>query len=70
MDGICEVTYQVNELPKYMIRDKPELIPNPELCQGQKYFELIKTRNTENCAKRATFFASFAGSGHYTTLTR
>ena len=41
IDGICEVTYQINELPKYMIRDRPELIPNPELCQGQKYFELI-----------------------------
>ena len=37
IDGICEVTYQINELPEYMIRDKPELIPNPELCPAGKY---------------------------------
>ena len=37
IDGICEVTYQINELPEYMIRDRPELIPNPELCPAGKY---------------------------------
>ena len=68
IDGICEVTYQINELPKYMIRDRPELIPNPELCPaGQKYFEVIKTKNTENCERRAAFY--FTKPGRYMANT-
>jgi len=55
IDGICEVTYQINELPTYMVRDKPELIPLPEQCQDQRYFELIKTKNVDNCESRASF---------------
>lgn len=55
MDGICEVTYQINELPKYMIRDRPELIPYPEECRGQKYYEVTKSKNIDNCEKRSAF---------------
>lgn len=55
IDGICEVTYQINELPKYMIRDRPEMVPYPEQCQGQKYYEVIKTKNVDNCEKRSAF---------------
>jgi len=62
IDGICEVTYQVNELPKYMVRDRPELVPHPEECAEDKYFEVIKTKNVDNCDKRASF--SFEQPGH------
>jgi len=56
IDGVCENTYEVNELPAYMIRDRPELIPLPVKCPADaKYFELTKTRNVDSCEKRATF---------------
>lgn len=63
MDGICEVTYQINELPKYMIRDRPELIPYPEECRGQQYFEVTKSKNIDNCEKRSAF--SFYKPGYF-----
>ena len=34
----------MNELPKYMVRDRPELVPHPEQCAEDKYFEVIKTK--------------------------
>ena len=41
----------MNELPKYMVRDRPELVPHPEECAEDKYFEVIKTKNVDNCDK-------------------
>jgi len=63
IDGICEVTYQVNELPKYMIRDRPELIPQPEKCEEQRYFEVVKTKNVNECDQRSAF--SFVPEGRF-----
>jgi len=55
IDGICEVTYQINELPKYMVVDKPEMVPYPEECRGQKYYEVTKIKNVDNCERRSAF---------------
>ena len=63
IDGICEVTYQVNELPKYMIRDRPELIPQLEKCEEQRYWEVVKTKNVDKCEQRAAF--SFIPAGKF-----
>ena len=63
IDGLCEVTYQVNELPKYMIRDRPELVPQRQQCQEDKYYEIVKTKNVDNCERRSAF--SFVNPGHY-----
>ena len=53
----------MNELPKYMVRDRPELVPHPEQCAEDKYFEVIKTKNVDNCDKRSAF--TFEQPGHY-----
>ena len=63
IDGVCEVTYQINELPKYMVRDRPELIPRPEACREDKYYEVIKTKNVGSCERRASF--SFYKPGYF-----
>lgn len=63
IDGICEVTYQVNELPEYMIRDRPDLVPYPQECQQRQYYEVVKTKNVDNCEKRAAF--SFFKPGQF-----
>ena len=55
IDGICEVTYQVNELPMYMIRDRPELVPQIEKCPEQRFYEVVKTKNVNNCERRSAF---------------
>ena len=47
-----------------MVRDKPELIPNPELCPADhKHFEVVKTKNTQNCERSAAFY--FTKPGRY-----
>jgi hypothetical protein len=59
LQGRCEATYQVNEIPEYIIREQPELAPMPELCPsaqaGRKYFEITRTRNLLSCDRRAQF---------------
>nr|ADD73552.1 vitellogenin 2 [Paracyclopina nana] len=62
IDGICEVTYQVNEIPKYMIRDRPEYVINHESCPEQKYYSIVKTKNVDNCERRASFNSFKPGS--------
>jgi hypothetical protein len=64
LDGLCDVLYQVNELPHYMIKERSEKIPNGQLCpQGSKYFEIVKTRDVNSCVKRSSF--SFYKPGFY-----
>ena len=46
-----------------MIVDRPELIPQPEQCQEEKYYEIVKTKNVDNCERRSEF--SFVQPGHY-----
>ena len=59
MQGSCENTYQVNELPEYVIKENPELIPLPSKCPRnaaeRKYFEITRTRNLNSCARRSNF---------------
>ena len=46
-----------------MVRDRPELISHPDQCQGQRYYELIKTKNVDNCENYAAF--SFTKPGKF-----
>lgn len=59
LDGVCEVNYQLNEMPSYVVKDLPKVIPYPEECprlsEGGKYFELIKTRDISSCSKYTSF---------------
>ena len=32
LQGTCENTYEINELPEYVIKENPELIPMPSQC--------------------------------------
>lgn len=64
MQGVCETTYQVNELPRYIVKDRPELITFPEACTEEKYYGIIKTNNVDNCEKRDSF--GFFQPGRFT----
>ena len=35
-----------------MVRDRPELVPHPEECSEDKYFEVIKTKNVDGGSSR------------------
>ena len=59
LQGRCENTYQVNELPEYLIAEKPELIPLPSKCPtnptARKYFEIVQTRDLNSCERSTQF---------------
>jgi len=74
IDGVCESTYEVRELPKYMIVERPDMIPYPEACPTEKYWGITKTRDIQKCEKRSAFIfaglSSFGGVVIIIYLTR
>merc|ERR1712029_665708 len=61
--GKCLATYQVNQLPEYIVKEDPTLIPFPESCPEKKYFEIVRTLDFDNCEKQSSF--SFYRPGHF-----
>merc|ERR1712168_1593737 len=61
--GKCLATYQVNELPEFLVKQDPTLIPFPESCPVKKYYEIVRTLDFDNCEKQASF--SFYRPGHF-----
>jgi len=51
IEGICEVTYQINELPEYMVKERIEMFPKMEECKTSKFFEIVKTKDIASCKK-------------------
>jgi len=63
IDGVCENVYEVRQIPKYMVVDRPEMIPFPEACPEQKYFGVTKTKDVAKCEKNSGF--NYFGTGRY-----
>ena len=55
VDGKCENTYQVMELPKYMLQELAPEITEQGKCQGEKFVQIIKSRNVDNCVEHSAF---------------
>ena len=55
VDGECENTYTVTELPEYMVSELPSELINAKQCQGKKVVQVIKTRDVNKCTERAVF---------------
>merc|ERR1711970_848644 len=60
IEGRCENTYQVSELPEYLIREVEQGMIMPELCEGKKYFQVLKARDITKCTERSIFISSKA----------
>jgi len=63
VSGKCLSSYQVNELPEYIVRENPTLVPVPEACPTNKYFEVVRSVDFNNCQKQSSF--SFYRPGHF-----
>jgi len=55
VSGRCMATYQVNEIPEYIVKENPEMVPMPEACPEQTFFEVIRNVDFENCEKLSSF---------------
>merc|ERR1711970_787457 len=60
IEGRCENTYQVSELPEYLIHEVEQGMIMPELCKGKKYFQVQKARDITKCMERSIFLSSKA----------
>merc|ERR1712061_569873 len=65
IEGKCENTYQVSELPEYMIHDYEKGMFNTALCHGKKYFQILRTKDISKCVERNLFLSS---KGHKNCL--
>merc|ERR1711868_220845 len=65
IEGKCQNTYQVSEVPEYMINDYEQGMLKPELCQGKKYWQLLRTRDITKCQDSSIFISS---KGHKNCL--
>merc|ERR1712126_725345 len=65
IEGKCQNTYQVSELPEYMINEYEQGMLKPELCQGKKYWQLLRTRDITKCQDSSIFLSS---KGHKNCL--
>merc|ERR1740128_627548 len=65
IEGKCENTYHVSELPEYIIHDYEKGMINSALCEGKKYFQLVRTRDITKCVEKNIFLSS---KGHKNCL--
>ena len=65
MEGKCENTYHVSELPEYMVTEYERGMLRPELCQGKKYYQVVRTKDMTKCQDRSIYLSS---QGHRNCL--
>jgi len=65
IEGKCENTYQVSELPQYMANEYEQGMFKPEVCQGKKYFQILRTRDITKCQDSVIYLSS---KGHQNCL--
>merc|ERR1711970_467420 len=58
VDGICENTYQVSEIPQYMISSIERNLVKMEECQGKRMYQVVRTRDITKCTTRSVFIAA------------
>merc|ERR1712200_118097 len=58
IDGVCENTYQVTEVPAYLVSEAEKALMKPEMCEGKKIFQVMRTRDITKCTERSLFVAT------------
>lgn len=55
IEGVCDVIYQVNELPEYIVKERAHYFPHLEACTSKKFYEITKTKEIDSCKKSAVY---------------
>ena len=66
IEGKCENTYQVSQLPEYMVTELEQGLIKTELCQGQNYYQVLRTRDITKCQESSIYVSS---KGHKNCVT-
>jgi len=62
IDGDCEVQYNINKLPEALaieFENKEMDTEASKLCQGEDYYEILRTKNLQKCSGRPIFQQSY-----------
>merc|ERR1719312_2127547 len=62
IDGDCEVQYNINKLPEALaieFENKEMDTEASKLCQGEDYYEILRTKNLKKCSGRPIFQQSY-----------
>jgi hypothetical protein len=65
IEGKCENTYHVSELPEYMITEYELGMLKSERCEGKKYYQVTKTKDISKCQDWSLYLSS---QGHKNCL--
>merc|ERR1711936_1406356 len=65
IEGKCENTYHVTELPEYLVTEYEQGMLKFERCQGKKYYQVTKTKDMTKCEDRSLYLSS---QGHKNCL--
>ena len=58
IEGKCENTYHVTELPEYLVTEYEQGMLKFERCQGKKYYQVTKTKDMTKCEDRSLYLSS------------
>lgn len=62
LDGVCRVRYEVFEMPKATIFEEEEFAANHFCSQDAKVYQMIKTKDVNNCLHRKSFVYAKPGT--------
>jgi len=65
IEGKCENTYHVSELPEYLVNEYEQGMMKSERCQGKKYYQVMRTKDMAKCQDRSLYLSS---QGHQNCL--
>jgi len=58
--GKCETIYSITKLPEHQIREFEEKEKTEgKACEGQGYYEILKTKNFDRCTEHPTYVRTF-----------
>ena len=60
--GECETIYTIAKLPGHLVVELQENeLQRDSTCEGKEHFEIIKTKNLDNCSDRPVYHKSVGG---------
>nr|AAC32024.1 vitellogenin [Pimpla nipponica] len=63
--GRCEVLYDINPLPEFVLQKRPELVPMPDIRGDGEIIDIVKTKNYSNCEQRSGYHFGIPGTNKW-----
>lgn len=61
INGECETLYDISPLPGWVMQNRPQLVPMPNIKGNGQIFDIVKTKNFSNCDQRIGYHFGLNG---------